>query len=59
MNLKTYERSIKGIIKLKKKPSKKEWNALAGKHGYLNTISLARLSGKNFTELCIDIRKKK
>ena len=59
MNQKTYQESIQAIIDLDKRPSKKEWNTIAGKYGYLNTISLSRLANKGFTQLCIDLKKRK
>ena len=52
-----YKQSIQAIIDLDNKPSKKEWSRIAMEHGFLSPASLTRMSGKSFTQLCIDIRK--
>lgn len=54
-----YERSIQAIKDLDNKVSVKEWNQIAMKYNFLSTFSLARLSNKSFTQLCIDLKRRK
>ena len=54
-----YEESIQAIKDLDCKVSVREWNEIAMKYNFLSTFSLARLSNKSFTQLCIDLKKRK
>jgi len=53
-----YNKSIQAIKEYDRIPSKKEWNSIAKKYGFLNTYSLNHISGKNFVDLCIEVRKR-
>jgi len=54
-----YKRTIQAIIDLDSKPTKKEWAQIAKEYGFLSPTSVSRIYGKTFTELCIEIRKKR
>lgn len=53
-----YERTIQAIKDLDKIPSAQEWNRIAGKYGFLSTISLKVISNMSFINFCKMIRRK-
>ena len=53
-----YDRSIQAIRDLDSKVSMKEWNQIAMNYNFLSSYSLARLSNKSFTKLCIELRRR-
>jgi len=54
-----YKKSIQAIIDLDSRPSRKEWTNIAKEYGFLSSASISKIYGKSFTELCIEIRKKR
>lgn len=52
-------KTIERIKSLPKKPSKKEWNKIAGEEGLLCTVSLCHISNMNFMEFCKKVRREK
>lgn len=52
-----YNEALNKIKKLNRVPSAKEWDKIAKEEGYLTTIALVYISGKNFYKLCSETRK--
>lgn len=52
-------KSIERIKLMPKKPSKKEWNKIAGEEGLLSTITLCTITNMTFAELCSKARRGK
>lgn len=52
-------KSIERIKTLPKKPSKKEWNKIAGEEGLLSTISICSITNMTFVEFCARVRSRK
>lgn len=52
-------KTIERIRALDKKPSKKEWNKIAGEEGLLSTISICSITNMTFVEFCARVRNRK
>lgn len=52
-------KTIERIKLMPKKPSKKEWNKIAGEEGLLSTISICSITNMTFVEFCARVRSKK
>ncbi len=52
-------KSIERIRTLPKKPSKKEWNKIAGEEGLLSTITICSITNMTFVEFCARVRNRK
>lgn len=53
-----YKRSLNELKKLAKRPTRKEWNRIAVEKNLLSCDTLALLSGKSYTTLSKEVRKK-